>query len=78
MNRLGRVLHYSTNHLWVVRSENPAAPGTPALDKQLKPVGTVQDVIGPVKQPYLTIKPTVPNPKAYAGQVLYAESHPRR
>jgi rRNA processing protein Gar1 len=76
LNRLGRVLHYTPNHLWVVRAENPASPGTVALDRKLKPVGTVQELIGPVKQPYLTVKPTVPNPAGYAGQTLYAENKP--
>jgi len=78
LNRLGRILHYTTNHFWVIRAENPAGPGTPALDKQLKQVGTVQEIIGPVKQPYLTIKPSVADPATYKGQILYAESGPRR
>lgn len=78
MNRLGTILHHTPNHLWVIRAENPAPPGTAALDRQLKPVGTVQELIGPVKQPYLTVKPTVPNPAGYTGQTLYAENKPRK
>jgi RNA-binding protein len=73
LNRLGRVLHLSANRFWVLQVENPARLGTTALDSRLKPVGTVQETIGPVRKPYLTVRPTVPNPDAYVGQVLYAE-----
>jgi rRNA processing protein Gar1 len=35
-------------------------------------VGFVFDVFGPVSNPYVSVKPTVSEPSAFVGRVVYA------
>ncbi|HII60708.1 Gar1/Naf1 family protein [Pyrococcus horikoshii] len=73
MKRLGKVLHYAKQGLLIVRSTWIPSLNDPVIDKDLKLVGIVKDVFGPVKMPYVAIKPKVENPEKYVGQVLYID-----
>jgi len=52
--------------------ETPTKIGEKVIDKELKQVGTVSDLFGPVSSPYVTVKATVENPKLLINQMLYA------
>ena len=71
MNRLGKVIHLSSNKNLILRSRLTLKLRTTVLDNHLVPVGKIQDIFGPVTSPYVSIKPSVKNPKKYVGRVLY-------
>lgn len=72
MQRLGRAIHVTPSRNIIVKVETPPKIGEKVVDEKLKQVGTVSDVFGPVSSPYITVKPTVENPKSFINQVLYA------
>lgn len=45
------------------------------MSQDLKRVGTVFDVFGPVDNPYISVKPSVRDPSHYVGQLLYVEEN---
>jgi len=57
----------------VLRSQVKAKLGVVALNQDLKDVGTVFDVFGPIEDPYISVKPSVRDPSQYVGQTLYFE-----
>jgi len=71
LKRLGRVLHLSNNNNLILRTKIQIKPQTIVLDDQLNHVGKINDVFGPVTNPYIAIKPSVKNPNKYVGQILY-------
>ncbi len=46
--------------------------GITAYDEDLRKIGIVIEIFGPVKQPYISIKPSVLKPDAYVGKILYS------
>ena len=71
MNRLGKVLHLSKNKNLVLRAKDKVKTNTPVLDEELRKVGVVFEVFGPVDNPYVSVKPTTNNPGQYVGRFLY-------
>ena len=59
MQKLGTVLHISSQSNIVVKSYLAPKLGKKSIvmDKNQKKIGYIYDVIGPVKSPYLLIKP---------------------
>ena len=47
--------------------------GSVAFSQDLKNVGNVFDVFGPVENPYISVKPNVRDPNNYVGQLLYVD-----
>ncbi|MDH5771476.1 MAG: Gar1/Naf1 family protein [Candidatus Bathyarchaeota archaeon] len=41
------------------------------MDRKNQKVGTVKDVFGPVKNPYVSVKPDVGSPEKYVGKTIY-------
>jgi RNA-binding protein len=80
LQRIGLVLHTSSCGNMILRAENPPRIGDQTLDENLKPVGMVFDIFGPVSSPYVAVRPTVENPNRFVKHVLYAipSSKPRR
>lgn len=58
MKRLGTVLHLSTHGNLIVRSDDGSLPGmnSSVLTKKMEKIGTVYDVFGPEKDPYISVK----------------------
>ncbi|MDH7564840.1 MAG: Gar1/Naf1 family protein [Candidatus Bathyarchaeota archaeon] len=52
-------------------ADNSPKIGTSVVDENLKVVGKVFDLIGPVSSPYVVIKPAVKEPEKLAGKRLY-------
>lgn len=74
MRRLGKVLHVSSRGSIVLRTDKTPPIGKEArvFDKKAQEVGFVIDVFGPVKSPYVSIRPKKSlDPKKFVGQMLY-------
>ena len=71
MQRLGRVSNLTPSQNIVVKLDKIPKIGTPVVDENLKTVGKVFDIIGPVSSPYAVVKPTVREPDKLAGKQLY-------
>ena len=58
MRRLGKILHVSsmTGHL-IVKAQTVPRVGEKVYDGELRLVGSVFDVFGPVESPYVAVKP---------------------
>ena len=78
MQRLGRVLHITPSHNIVVKIENVPKIGEKVVDENIKPVGNVFDIIGPIHAPYAIIKPNTKETTKLVGQTLYTLPLERR
>ena len=65
------MLHLSSNNNLILKAKRTAKPNQNVFDKQAHKIGKIIDVFGPVKTPYLSIKPLTPNAKKYVGKALY-------
>lgn len=57
MRRLGKVLHVSKTGSIILRTQKIPGIGASVVDKSLDRIGTVSDVFGPVKHPYVAVSP---------------------
>jgi len=71
LQRLGRVLHISPSRNIIIKIENIPKIGETVVDENLKTVGKVFDIFGPVSSPYTTIKPTTRELDKLANKMLY-------
>jgi rRNA processing protein Gar1 len=72
LQRLGRAIHVTPSRNIIIKVETPPKIGEKIVDEQLRQIGTVSDVFGPVSSPYVTVKPTVEHPGLVINQMLYA------
>ncbi|ASJ10162.1 H/ACA RNA-protein complex protein Gar1 [Thermococcus sp. P6] len=78
MRRLGKVSHYAKQGFLILRTGWVPSLNDRVVDKGLTVVGVVKDVFGPVKMPYVAVKPRVKNPEDYVGAVLYVDSRRKK
>ena len=71
LQRLGRVLTVSPSRNLIVKTETPTKIGSEVVDENLKVIGKVFDIIGPVSAPYAVIRPTVSEPARLLNKPLY-------
>ena len=71
LQRLGRVSSLTPSQNIVVKLDKTPKIGASVVDENLKTVGKVFDIIGPVSSPYAVVKPTVREPDKLAGKQLY-------
>lgn len=74
MRRLGKVLHISKRGSIILRTDKTPPVGSKSIvmDKKAQEVGEIIDVFGPVKEPYVAIRPKRDsNPSKLIGQILY-------
>ncbi len=71
MQRLGRVLSLTPSQNLVVRTEKTPKIGAIVVDENLKNVGRIFDIIGPVSAPYAVVRPTVKEPEKLTSKQLY-------
>ncbi|NLE04763.1 MAG: H/ACA RNA-protein complex protein Gar1 [Crenarchaeota archaeon] len=74
MQRLGKVLSVTPSQSVVVKIDRPPKLGVAVVDENLKIVGKVFDIIGPVSSPYAVIRPSVKNPEKLTNKQLYVSS----
>jgi RNA-binding protein len=73
LQRIGHVLHISASGNMILKAEkNVPRVGDQATDENLKTVGAVFDVFGPVSNPYVAVRPSVDEPSDLVQHVLYA------
>ena len=79
MQRIGIVLHVSSSGNMILRAENLPHVGDKAIDENLKPIGTVFDIFGPVSSPYAAVRPNIEEPTRLIKHIVYAipSSKPR-
>ena len=71
LQRLGKVLSVTPSQSLVVKIDKPPKLGSAVIDENLKVVGKVFDIVGPVSSPYAVIRPSVQNPEKLTGKQLY-------
>ena len=74
MRKLGKVLHVSKRGSLIIQVEKtpPSGDRSVVVDKSAEKVGTIVDVFGPVKSPYVAVRPSKGmSPEKYIGQNLY-------
>ncbi len=71
MRRLGRVLHVSKDRNIILKVESLPRIGQAVVNKELKPVGKVLDIFGPVTSPYAAVAPESHGAKTPANASLY-------
>jgi RNA-binding protein len=78
LQRIGCVVHISSNGNMILKADNVPRIGDQAMDENLKAVGMVFDVFGPISNAYVAVRPSVDEPNRYVQRVLYAApSKPR-
>jgi len=71
LQRLGRVLHISPSRNIIAKVERAPRTGETVINENLRTVGKIFDVFGPVSSPYVAIKPTISKPLELVNKVLY-------
>ena len=71
LQRLGKVLSVTPSLNLVVKTEKAPKIGSAVVDENLKIIGKVFDVIGPVSSPYAVIRPTIKEPERLSNKQLY-------
>jgi RNA-binding protein len=71
LQRLGRVLNVTPSQNVVVKIDKTPHIGSAVIDENLKIVGKVFDIIGPVSSPYAVVKPTIKEPEKLTNKQLY-------
>jgi len=75
---LGSVLHISPSKNIIIKIEEPPKIGDTVVDENLRIVGRVFDIFGPVASPYAAIRPTIQNPEKLVTHKLYVIPSKRR
>lgn len=80
MQRIGIVLHVSSSGNMILKAENLPHIGDQVTDENLKRIGTVFDIFGPVSAPYAAVRPSIDEPTRFINHIIYAvpSSQPRR
>jgi RNA-binding protein len=71
LQKLGRVRALTPSKNLVVKTEKAPKIGAEVVDENLKVVGKVFDIIGPVSSPYAVVKPTVSEPVKLVNKPVY-------
>jgi RNA-binding protein len=77
LQRLGRVLSVTPSQNIVLKIEKPPKLGATVIDENLKVVGRIFDIIGPVSSPYAVVKPSIKDPEKLANKQLYVSPSKR-
>jgi RNA-binding protein len=62
----------------IVKVESSPRIGETVVDENLKPVGKILDVFGPVSSPYAAVRPTTLDPQKLVNRKLYVVPSKRR
>jgi RNA-binding protein len=71
LQRLGRVVHVSQSRNIIIKLENIPKIGTVVVNENLKPVGKILDVFGPISSPYASIKPKIHETRELTEKAVY-------
>jgi len=71
LQKLGRVRALTPSKNIIIKTEKAPKIGSEVVDENLKVVGKVFDIIGPVSAPYAVVKPTVSEPAKLLNKPVY-------
>jgi RNA-binding protein len=71
LQKLGKVRAITPSKNLIVKAEKTPKIGSEVFDENLKTVGKIFDLIGPVSAPYAVVKPTVREPSQLADKPVY-------
>jgi RNA-binding protein len=71
LQRLGKALHVTPSQNIVVKTGKAPKIGSAVVDENLKVVGKIFDVIGPVSSPYAVVKPAIKETERLTSKQLY-------
>jgi RNA-binding protein len=72
------VLHISSSRNLILKAERLPRINDKVVDENLKPIGRVFDIFGPVSSPYVAVKPNVEETQRFVNRVLYVFPSPKR
>jgi RNA-binding protein len=72
LQRIGLVLHVASSRNMIIKAASIPRIGDDAVDENLRKIGTVFDVFGPVSSPYVAVRPSVEEPSRFVNHVIYA------
>jgi len=78
LRRLGKVLHISKRGSIILRTDKTPSVGSRSvvLDSKAQEVGVIIDVFGPVKEPYVSVRPRSGlDTSKMVGQMLYLKKN---
>jgi len=75
---LGLILHISPNRNIIAKVESTPRIGEIVVDENLKPIGKIADLLGPVSSPYAAIRPTIQDTKKLVNKTVYILPSKRR
>ncbi len=67
------MLHLSKSGNLILRLKQPPVPtiGAQVCDYKLRKLGAVNNILGPVKSPYVSVQPATNVESELAGRILY-------
>ena len=71
LQKLGKVRALTPSKNMIVKSDKAPRIGSEVVDENLKVVGKVFDIIGPVTSPYAVVKPSVKEPAKLVNRPVY-------
>lgn len=71
LKKIGMISHKTSTNKLIVPYNNPLQIGSLIVNKNNKAIGKINDVIGPTKNPYISIKTNKKFQKANVGQNVY-------
>lgn len=77
LKKIGQVLHIGPGNKAIAKVENPPKIGETVFSFKKKPIGTVLDVFGPVKSPYIEIEVRGLKPEKIVNYPLYVSPRPK-
>ncbi len=72
LRRIGYALHTSSSGNIILKAENLPRIGEQVVDENLKPIGTVFDILGPVSSPYIAVRPSTEETDKFTQHMLYS------
>jgi RNA-binding protein len=71
-NRVGTALHISrSSGNLILKAENNSKIGDPVFNSGGKKVGLIFDIFGPVKTPFISVRPRIKDPERLVGEPLF-------
>jgi len=71
LERIGKVLHVTSDRNIILKVGNHARIGDKVVDENLKPIGKIFDIFGPVSSPYVSVKTDTKNLDSFIDRILY-------